>query len=70
MMTGSRNQYIIQKEKGGYVCCAKYNPFEQKWSEHSNSPHDSDPVSVIFSGSLMSLFCRSMLKLTHVRALS
>jgi hypothetical protein len=43
MMTGSRNQYIIQKEKNGkYVCCARFNPFEGKWTEHSNSCHDSD----------------------------
>lgn len=44
MMTGSRNQFIITNnpKTGKYYCGAKYNPQEENWSEHSNSPHDSD----------------------------
>lgn len=46
MLTGSRNQYMITKnaKTGKYTCGAKYNPNEQKWSDHSNSPHDSNPA--------------------------
>jgi hypothetical protein len=44
MMTGCRNQFLITKnpKTRKYICCAKYNPNEQKWSEHTNSSHDSD----------------------------
>jgi Calpain family cysteine protease len=45
MLTGSRNQFVINKnpKTGKYFCGAKYDPQEQKWSDHSNSPHDSNP---------------------------
>lgn len=47
MMTGSRNQFVITKNSktGKYKCGAKYNPQEQRWSDHSNSPHDSNPAN-------------------------
>ncbi|CAB9518072.1 Calpain-1 catalytic subunit [Seminavis robusta] len=46
MLTGSRNQFVIQKVRGTskYWCGAKYNPEDQKWSPHSNSPHDSSSM--------------------------
>ena len=47
MLTGSRNQFVITKnpKTGKYVCGAKYDPGTEKWSEHSNSPHDSNPAN-------------------------
>ena len=45
-MTGSRNQFVITKnpKTQKYHCGAKYNPQDQKWTEHSNSPHDHNPA--------------------------
>lgn len=47
MLTGSRNQFVITKnpKTKKYVCGAKYNPQTEKWSDHSNSPHDSNPAN-------------------------
>ena len=47
LMTGCKEQYTIRKNKktGKYTCNAKYNPLEEKWAKHTNSPHDS-PASV------------------------
>ena len=44
MLTGCKEQYTIRKNKstGKYACYGRYNPFEKKWSKHTNSPHDSD----------------------------
>ena len=44
MMTGSRNQFIVSKnpDTSLYRCMARYNAKEKKWTDHSNSPHDSD----------------------------
>ena len=43
MMTGSRNQFTICKnpKTKKYYCVGKYDPYEQKWADHTNSPHDS-----------------------------
>ena len=43
MITGSRNQFVIRLEpkKGKYFCNARYSSTEG-WSDHSNSPHDSN----------------------------
>jgi hypothetical protein len=44
LMTGCKEQYTITKNKetGGYICMAKYNPYKKKWLKHGNSPHDGD----------------------------
>ena len=46
MLTGSRNQYEITRDKktGKFWCGARYNPNSGQWSEHSNSPHGSNPA--------------------------
>jgi hypothetical protein len=46
MLTGSRNQYLISKntETNKYLCAARFDPNVEKWTEHSNSPQDSDPA--------------------------
>ncbi len=43
-MTGCKEQYTIQKnaKTGKYTCCAKYNPYENRWAKHGNSPHDGE----------------------------
>lgn len=45
MMTGSRNQFVISKnpKTKKYKCGAKYNPQSNKWTAHTNSPHDHSP---------------------------
>ena len=44
LMTGCKQQYTIRKNEktGKYECLAKYNPDEQKWAKHANSPHDGE----------------------------
>ena len=44
LMTGCKHQYTIRKDKktGKYGCFAKYNPIEQKWAPHTNSPHGGE----------------------------
>ena len=44
MLTGSRNQYVLSKntKSGKYYCSARFDMSNQKWVDHSNSPHDSD----------------------------
>jgi len=43
MITGSRNQFMINlnTKTKTYFCTAKYSPLTG-WSEHANSPHDSN----------------------------
>ena len=43
MLTGSRNQFIISRnvDTGLYRCMARYNTKEERWTDHTNSPHDS-----------------------------
>jgi Calpain family cysteine protease len=42
LLTGCKEQYTIRKNKetGKFECFAKYNPYDKKWAEHANSPHD------------------------------
>jgi len=44
MLTGSRNQYVIQKDPAThkYTCSARFDTRSEEWSKHTNSPHDSD----------------------------
>lgn len=44
LLTGCKEQYTIRKNKktGKYNCNAKFNPMENKWARHANSPHDAD----------------------------
>lgn len=51
MLTGSRNQYIIQHNPHTnlYTCCARYNPSTEVWSGHTNSPHDYPDAATIWT---------------------
>ena len=41
LLTGCKEQYTMQKtDKGAYKCLGKYNPNEDRWEEHANSPHE------------------------------
>jgi len=42
MLTGSRNQFVITKNKTTqkYWCGARYNPKTEKWSDLKNSPQE------------------------------
>ena len=40
LLTGCKEQYTINQDGDAYKCCGKFNPNEQKWEEHANSPHD------------------------------
>ncbi|KAL3924628.1 MAG: hypothetical protein SGILL_000929 [Bacillariaceae sp.] len=44
MLTGSRNQYIISRNSKTdmHYCTARFNTMEQQWTDHTNSPQDSD----------------------------
>jgi len=44
LMTGCKEQYTIRKSKktGLYQCFGKYNPYERRWANHGNSPHDGE----------------------------
>lgn len=44
MLTGSRNQYVIQKNPKTklYSCSARFDSRTEEWSPHTNSPHDSN----------------------------
>jgi len=44
MLTGSRNQYVIQKNPRTklYGCSARFDSRTEEWTPHTNSPHDSD----------------------------
>ena len=42
LLTGCKEQYTIRrsKETGNFRCYGKYNPNDDCWEEHANSPHD------------------------------
>ena len=44
LLTGCKDQYTINQQGEGadstYSCYGKFNPNEQEWEEHANSPHD------------------------------
>lgn len=44
MLTGSRNQYVIRwnVDTHKYSCNARFNTQKEEWSDHTNSPHDSN----------------------------
>jgi len=44
LLTGCREQYTIRKNSktGKYNCNAKFNPLENNWDRHANSPHDAN----------------------------
>jgi hypothetical protein len=41
LLTGCKDQYLIQKnKKGKFVCYAKYDTTTKKWADHGNSPSE------------------------------
>jgi len=44
LLTGCKEQYTIKKnpKTGKFQCFGKYNPYEKRWANHGNSPHDGE----------------------------
>ena len=44
LLTGCKEQYTIRKnpKTGKYQCFGKYNPYENRWAKHANSPHEGE----------------------------
>jgi hypothetical protein len=41
LLTGCKDQFLIQKnKKGKFICSSKYDPEKKKWAPHGNSPSE------------------------------